>query len=591
MSHGLLTGVCAALLLAAALGMGAAAAQASGLEAPGNSREYLTIQDLTTTSEAPEALHYGHFMPVGEAGPARHALSGRITLEALPVAKAGGRGLRNAGAATLPGFTVEMFSRDGVLIPVDQGIIRIDETGPWDIILSPGKVWSEPGDGAWARASFPFTLVDHRWGGSRNGVAAFLFDESRISNVRVQIAQEAAPNIQFDLWAQVSAHYEAGEVAGKDRLWDDLMARRAARVPIRPWADLEASHGAAGLEGFDGVGNQTNITVSGLLLDGTFYLRPCRTRLGPYPYCEEMRHAVYSQTKTLGALIAMLRLAEKYGPEVWDERIIDHVPIPVGHDGWEAVTFRHALNMTTGIGDVVPRKVPGYVEADYSPLSLRVGRAPTIKDKLALMAGFEKYPWAPGEVFRYRTVDTFILGLAMDRFLKSREGPDAGIWDMMEAEVLRPLNIGPLPVVETREPRAESRVPLFGSGMLPTFDQVLRLAQLLQRGGQWQGEQILHAGLTAEAIDQGEQRGLPTGWHYKEGGEAHYHLSFWRTPHRAEAGCRVYLPVMSGYGGNYLLLLPGDTIALRFADGDDNATATWDSFAMRQAADRVKPFC
>jgi CubicO group peptidase (beta-lactamase class C family) len=570
----------AALLLVAALGTRAAAASEPGLDPPEGVRQFLTVQDFTAeTNKAPEALHYGHFMPVGEAGPAHHDLSGRLTFPAFPVAEAGGRGLRNAGGATLPGFTAEVFSRDGRLIPAEQGIIRINEVGPWDIILSPGKVWSEPDDGAWSRASFPFTLVDQRWGGSRN------------SEMRLQVAQEAAPNAPFDLWAQIPITYEVEEVADKDRLWHDLMARRAARVPVRPWADLEATHGDAVLGGFDGVGNRINITVSGLLLDDTFFLRPCRTRLGPYPYCEEMRHAVYSHSKTIGALIAMLRLAEKYGPAVWDERILDHVPLPVSHDGWNGVTFRHALNMTTGIGDIVPRKVSGYVETDFSPLSLRVGNAPTIKDKLALMAGFENYPWAPGEVFRYRTVDTFILTLAMDRYLKSREGPDARLWDMMVAEVFQPLDIGPLPVVETREPQAERRIPLLGSGMLPTFNQVLRLAQLLQRGGAWQGEQILHAGLTAEAVDHTRKLGLPTGWRYKEGGEARYHLAFWRTPHRAKAGCTVYLPVMGGYGGNYLLLMPGDTIALRFADGDDNAAATWNSYAMREAADTVKPFC
>jgi hypothetical protein len=181
----------AALLLVAAPGTRAAAASEPGLDPPEGMRQFLTVNNLTAkTSEAPEALHYGHFMPVGETGPAHHDLSGRLKFPAFPVAEADGRGLRNAGAATLPGFTAEVFSRDGQLIPVDQGIIRINEAGPWDIILSPGKVWSEPVDGAWSRASFPFTLVDQRWGGSRNGVAAFLFDDRRISEVCLQVARK-----------------------------------------------------------------------------------------------------------------------------------------------------------------------------------------------------------------------------------------------------------------------------------------------------------------------------------------------------------------------------------------------------------------
>ncbi len=476
-------------------------------------------------------------------------------------------------------------------MPVDRGLIRSQEDGSWDLILSPGRVWSEAADGGWSRASFPFTLVDQRWSASRNGVAIFLYDDRQVSELRLQVAQEAAPNWQFDLWAQVPVRYTPGPVAEREALWAELQTERAARVPLRPWSDLGAAYGEVDLEGFDGGGVRPFVTVSGLLVGDSFYLRPCRTRLGPYPYCEEMRHAVYSQTKTLGALVAMLRLAQTYGPEVWDEKVIDYVPLRARHDGWKTVTFRDALNMTTGIGNLEPRRVEHYVETDYSPLSIRVGRAPTVVDKLAAISLFHDYPWAPGEVFRYRSVDSFVLAMAMDRFLKSREGPDARLWGMMERDVFAPLSLGPLPVVETREAQPERRIPMLGYGMLPTFDQVLRLSRLLQEGGAWEGQQILHPGLTKEALDHSRHLGLPTGWRYNEGGEAHYHMSFWRTPHRADAGCSVSLPVMAGYGGNYLLIMPGGTIALRFADGDDNAPSTWDSYAMRMAADAIVPFC
>lgn len=562
------------------------------LNAPEGERRFLTVEVLSgEAGRAPEALHYGHFMPLGQSGPAQHEFSGRLTMPAFPLRRAEGNNVGAVGEGSLPGFSMDFFSQDGLLVPVERGIIRNAESGPWDIILSPGKVWSEATDEGWSRAAFPFTLVDQRWGGSRNGVATFLYDDSRVSELRLQVAQEASPNWQFDLWAQAPAGYAPGEVAMRDSIWAALSAERAARVPWRPWSDLEEAYGEADLEGFDGGGVRPYVTVSGLLIDGTFYLRPCRTRLGPYPFCEEMRHAVYSQTKTLGALIAMLRLAEVYGPEVWDEKILDYVPLKARHDGWEEVTFRDALNMATGIGNLEPRRVDHYVEADASPLSMRVGRAPTVVDKLAAISLFEDYPWGPGEVFRYRSVDTFVLAMAMDRFLKSREGAEARLWDMVEREVFAPLSLGPLPIVETREAQAERRIPMLGYGMLPTFDQVLRLSQLLQRGGAWEGKQVLHRELTKESVDHSRQHGLPTGWRYKEGGEAHYHLAFWRTPHRAESGCTVSLPVMGGYGGNYLLIMPGETIALRFADGDDNAPSTWDSYVMRMIADDIVPFC
>lgn len=46
------------------------------------------------------------------------------------------------------------------------------------------------------------------------------------------------------------------------------------------------------------------------------------------------------------------------------------------------------------------------------------------------------YPWGPGEVARYDSISTFILSASMDAFLKSKEGPDADIWEMVLTEVL-----------------------------------------------------------------------------------------------------------------------------------------------------------
>ena len=57
---------------------------------------------------------------------------------------------------------------------------------------------------------------------------------------------------------------------------------------------------------------------------------------------------MFSVTKSLGAAVALLRLAQKYGDEVFDLKIKDYVPVTAGHDGWERVTFGDALNMATG---------------------------------------------------------------------------------------------------------------------------------------------------------------------------------------------------------------------------------------------------
>jgi len=77
-----------------------------------------------------------------------------------------------------------------------------------------------------------------------------------------------------------------------------------------------------------------------------------------------MRHGVFSVTKSLGAAVALWRLAQKYGDEVLALKIKDYVPVTAAHDGWERVTFADALNMATGIGDNAPQRQPNAFFAD-----------------------------------------------------------------------------------------------------------------------------------------------------------------------------------------------------------------------------------
>ena len=79
------------------------------------------------------------------------------------------------------------------------------------VIVQPGRVWSEAGDGGWSRASFPFALAHMIDGETHLGLATFLYNGMEVSNVRFQIVQQTAPGFvvdYFTAWGQVSARYE-----------------------------------------------------------------------------------------------------------------------------------------------------------------------------------------------------------------------------------------------------------------------------------------------------------------------------------------------------------------------------------------------
>lgn len=535
-------------------------------------------------------LQNDYFMPFKGAGPALHKFSGKLSISSTKMSHK----ILWAGekVGTFPAFKAKFFSYNDHLVPLERNMLLKGEDSTWNIILAPGRIWTEPDDKVYSRASFPFTLVPsgHNFSQTHNGIATFLFNDKQVSALRFQIVQEAAPEEKFDAWGQAEMKYLPSKLQDQIVLTQQYAKELKDQTPIREWSELEQTYDPEMLEKIDETKNQKNITLSGLIIDDVVYARPCQTRWGDYPYCGQMRHGVYSISKSLGAMLSMLRLAQKYGDEVFDLKIKDYIDIESNHDGWSNVTFGNILNMAAGIGNVEPRKVSRYVEEDSSALGRRFFKALTTKEKLKLIGAFGNYPWEPGEVFRYRTSDTFVLAVAMDRYIKSKEGPKADLWSLLTHEVFQPIGIAHMPVLRSKELKGERGIPLLGGGMLPNLDEVAKLVKLLRNGGKHQGEQLLSAKKLYEAFGKAKASGLPTGWQLTHG-ETYYNMSLWLHPYRSKNGCLLTIPAMSGHGGNYLILMPNGITAFRFADGREGSLGTYDSSGLRKVADYIRPFC
>ena len=68
-------------------------------------------------------------------------------------------------------------------------------------------------------------------------------------------------------------------------------------------------------------------------------------------------------------------------------------------------------------------------------------------------------------------------------------------------------------------------------------------------------------------------------------------MSLWQHPYKAQNGCFVRIPAMSGHGGTYVIFMPNNITAFRFADGLANNPATYDSTGLRKVADYIRPLC
>ena len=503
---------------------------------------------------SPEKLGSGpidnrYFLPIGKFEQAKHPISGAMVIPETQGWKFG----------TFPAVTIEFLASGDALIPAVQDIvISATSRTRWSLIFSPGRVWSETGDKGYSRASFPFVLAGKTRSASHNGIATFLFNDTTVSALIFQIVQESHPYDKFNTWGRIPVSFNRKPIANSNGLVLSHKRELEERLPLLPLSDLESQFGDKGARATkEWPVDAMDPTASGLVVDGKIFASECKSRFGPFPYCAQMRHGVYSVSKTLGALLAMLRLSQKYGDEVFDLKIKDYVTVTAKHDGWSDVTFGDALNMATGIGDA-PVEFKTVFE-NIPPYSLFSGQL-TSAQKLATAFTSANYPWGPGEKFRYRDMDTFMLAAAMGNFLRSQEGETANLWDMVIEEVLRPIGLMHAPMIHTIEPDGSRGVPILNEGYFPTIHEIIKISLLFQNDGKHQGKQLLSSKKLDEAFYRTSVRGnpFPTGLSRFAGFT--YHMGLWHVP--IDLGeCKISVSRMSGWGGNAILLMPSGIIA------------------------------
>jgi CubicO group peptidase (beta-lactamase class C family) len=265
-----------------------------------------------------------------------------------------------------------------------------------------------------------------------------------------------------------------------------------------------------------------------------------------------MRHGVFSVTKTMGLGLSMLYLAQRYGDRIFEERIIDHLPELAGHPGWQGVTFHHTLNMVTGtVGGERGSAIGPYIQARSAAA------------KMAAIRALPDAPAAPGAEFTYYSTHSFVLSQAMNNYLKAREGPTADYWTMVRRDVLEPIGVPHLPISRSIEAGGVLGTPVMGWGSYPDVDAAVKVARLLQNDGAHGGRQLLSRTKVREALRREGRPAYETG-HASE----RYLHSVWTV--RMDTGrCTIDVPLMSGHGGNHVMMLPSGLNMIRFMDASD----------------------
>jgi hypothetical protein len=561
----------------------------------------LTIEDLRGVNWPGPLLPNEEFAPPIHAAAAREPFVGTLSLaetrmNTLP-AKFNPATILGRDPQLFPAVQLGFFTVGNDLVPMTQEVLLAGSAGRgrsyWDLIVQPGVLWSLPEDQGWSRAGFPFALINALEGETHHGIATFAYKRGKMTHVRVQIVQQTAPYYVVDYFtatAQIEAQWTIRPPSGIEHA--RLRYRAALRdgLNIRPWDELQARFSKDRLASFDDGEPAADIVVSALDYDGTICLKPCDTVADPLPWCDRARFGVWSATKSLVNGTALLRLAQKYGPGVFAERIADFVPQAKAFPGWTNIRFADAANMATGVGNgsrTRPNNILDGALEHYAPWY----EARTKEEKIrAALAGATPFSWGPGQVARYRDQDMFMLGVAMDNYLKKKEGAAADIWSMLSKEVFEPIGIHDAPINRTLEPAARRGAPLMAFGYFPTIGDIVRIARLYQNFGAYRGQQLLYAPKITDIFARTPVPGLPTG-ETTPSGELFYFNTFWKAPYSTPRGCKLYYPQMEGWGGTVIALFPGKLTGIRVAKiwEDDTHTAGGTS-GMARAADRLDSF-
>jgi len=490
----------------------------------------------------------------------------------------------------LAAFRYQFVQSGSYLIPVEEGL-TITGSRAWNYIVGPGRVWEEKGDAGYMRAALAFALIQRNQNCVHNGEMTFLFSNRktpRMSNVYYQITQETCYPMKFDLWGISPASYIPETVPQKEDLRAKHAGEIARRMQVKPVESLAADFPQSGIR-LAAIAaaykHPENITTYGVVINGVNYTSGCPTRSGEYTFCEDMRLPSYSIAKSVFAGMALMRLGQLYGRDVYSELIKKHIPSQFVRGHWDTTTFNNASDMATG-----NYNLDAYEADEDSPTMDKFLVDESLEAKLADSFAFVQNSAPPGTKWVYQSSATFVLTQAMNAYLRDRTGKQADIFDLMCNDVYRPLRLSKGALTTIRTNNSAAGAPSGYYGLFFNKDDIARVGNFLNNGsGVIGGNQILEPTRLKEAlfrVPYAADVGVPIlgtsstsalgppqlgNKNAPPANTRRYAHGFWGkhvTPTEfPQYQCDFWVSLMAGYGGNIVAMVPNGVTFYIFSDG------------------------
>ena len=466
----------------------------------------------------------------------------------------------------IPKFEIEISSLDGKVYPKNTKIIETNHLF-WNIQFGIGSSKLETSSSN-TLITLPFSLIHKSANCIHNGIGVFsISNENQISNIIFEIASETCAYYKFDYVGLYSANFQFINTV------PDLSNNSGKNI-----ISIENLYNRYNLTNKSFLNSDyidpSNVTIFGLIDSNNHYVSSCMTRLGNYPFCDQILLPSYSLAKSIAGTFSLSLLESQYG-SISNLYVSDLVPECYGRK-WKNVTLNNLSDMSTG----------QYFNSTHDFDESSVASSEVIfmfeehKDKIKKACSAFPKKTKPGTRFVYHTSDTYILGVALNNYLQSNSNRKDYFNDVL-IPFLESNNLSQTSqsVLATNDNIKQSYT---GWGMFFLRSDLDRLSTIIHNIKNNSSTQLTYLYDALNPNDNNSLLAIPSV-------NIYYNNGFWSRKFDKDIfNCSedVWIPFMSGFGGITFAFFPNGMSYYYFSDGYEFA---WESAIF--SSHSIKPFC
>ena len=466
----------------------------------------------------------------------------------------------------IPKFEIEISSLDGKIYPKNTKIIETNHLF-WNIQFGVGSSKLEISSSN-TLITLPFSLIHKSANCIHNGIGVFsISNENQISNIIFEIASETCAYYKFDYVGLYSANFQFTNALPNLSNNSDKniisIENLYKRYNLTNKSFLNSDYI-----------DPSNVTMFGLIDSNNHYVSSCMTRLGNYPFCDQILLPSYSLAKSIAGTFSLSLLESQYG-SISNLYVSDLVPECYGRK-WKNVTLNNLSDMSTG---QYFNSIHDFDESSVASSEV-IFMFEEHKDKIKKACSAFPKKTKPGTRFVYHTSDTYILGLALNNYLQSNSNRKDYFNDVL-IPFLESNNLSQTSqsVLATNDNIKQSYT---GWGMFFLRSDLDRLATIIHNIKNNSSTQLTYLYDALNPNDNNSLLAIPSV-------NIYYNNGFWsRKFDKNIFNCSedVWIPFMSGFGGITFAFFPNGMSYYYFSDGYEFA---WESAIF--SSHSIKPFC